>query len=349
MKTLDIDKLIRSNISRLKPYSSARSEFTGEGAVFLDANENPNNTLYNRYPDPLQWNLKRKIAKMKGVEPGMIFLGNGSDEAIDLLIRAFCQPGKDKILSVDPTYGMYKVCADINEVEYNEVLLTNDFQPDIEQLMQEADSNTKLLFLCSPNNPTANDFSEEAIVEILNRFKNLVVLDEAYIDFSNRESFLTKLAEYQNLVILQTFSKAWGLAGIRLGMCFADKRVISVMNKIKYPYNVNSTTLRIAAEALENKNTHNGWVEEIIKERKRLVTALPEYSQIINVYPSDANFILVKVKSPELLYKHLVGEGIIVRDRSKVSLCDGCLRITVGRPEENDKLLKALAEFEKTL
>ncbi|MFO7659007.1 MAG: histidinol-phosphate transaminase [Bacteroidales bacterium] len=345
MKTLDIDKLIRPNIGRLKPYSSARSEFTGDGATFLDANENPVNTLYNRYPDPLQWNLKQKITAIKGVEPEMTFLGNGSDEAIDLLIRAFCQPGTDNILSVEPTYGMYRVCADISEVEYNEVLLTDDFQPDVEKLLQMANSHTKLLFLCSPNNPTANSFSGEAIKNILNSFSNLVVLDEAYIDFSTQQSLLSKLAEYQNLIILQTFSKAWGLAGIRLGMCFADRRVISVMNKIKFPYNVNSTTLKIAGEALDKKDSNNGGVEMILKERDRLAAELPKYSQIISVFPSDANFLLVKVSKPESLYKYLVNEGIIVRDRSKVRLCEGCLRITVGLPQENDLLLKVLGKF----
>ncbi len=345
MKTLDINSLIRENIRNLVPYSSARGEYTGNEAVFLDANENPNNTSYNRYPDPIQWSVKQKISELKGVVPERIFLGNGSDEAIDLLIRTFCQPGKDNILSVDPTYGMYKVCADISQVEYNQVLLTTDFQLDVELLLKQVNSSTKLLFLCSPNNPTSNSLKRDDILEVLNKFNGLVVLDEAYIDFSRQESLLPALRKYENLVILQTFSKAWGLAGIRLGMCFADERVISVMSKIKYPYNVNNPTLRIAYESLNTFNQKNSWVDEIINERNRLKEEFEKLPEILKVYPSDANFLLVKVKSPQSLFKYLADKKIIVRDRSKASLCEGCLRITVGTKAENDLLLKALKEI----
>lgn len=344
MKRTDIDKLIRENIKKLNPYSSARNEYTGIDAVLLDANENPNNTLYNRYPDPLQWKVKQRISEMKGISPEMMFLGNGSDEAIDLLIRAFCHPGKDNILSIDPTYGMYKVCADINEVEYNQILLREDFQLNMEMLFQKISKDTKLLFLCSPNNPTSNSFNTNDILELLNKFDGLLVLDEAYIDFSAQESLLKKLNEYENLVVLQTFSKAWGLAGIRLGMCFADRRVISVMNKIKFPYNVNNLTLKIVSEALGNVELKNKWIEEILSERERLSAELVKFHSIQNVYPSDANFLLVKVDSPHLVYNLLVNKKIIVRDRSKVSLCEGCLRITIGTKAENDLLLKTLEE-----
>ena len=344
MKKSDIDKLVRENIRKLQPYSSARDEYSGAEAIFLDANENPNNEPYNRYPDPLQWTVKQKISSIKGVQPEMIFLGNGSDEAIDLLITAFCQPGKDTILSVDPTYGMYKVCADINEVKYKQVLLKDNFQPDVDKLLNEADNSTRLLFLCSPNNPTSNSFNKEDILALLDGFDGLVILDEAYIDFSHQESFANRLKDYENLVILQTFSKAWGLAGIRLGMCFADRRIIAVLNKIKYPYNVNSLTLKVALEALVKKENTSNWVNEILRERDRLAETLPYFPGVLTVYPSDANFLMVKVSEPKKTYEYLVNRKIIVRDRSKVSLCEGCLRISIGSKEENDLLLEA---FEK--
>ncbi|MBN2214314.1 MAG: histidinol-phosphate transaminase [Bacteroidales bacterium] len=347
MKKTDIEKLQRNNIKNLQPYSSARSEYSGTGAIFLDANENPNNAPFNRYPDPLQLKLKNEIAKIKDVSTDHIFLGNGSDEAIDLLIRAFCQPVTDNILSIDPTYGMYKVCADINEVKFNRILLTGDFQLDVSAMLKMVNKHTKLLFLCSPNNPTSNSFRENDVMKIIDSFEGLVVLDEAYIDFSRHRGFLNKLPEYQNLVILQTFSKAWGLAGIRLGMCFADSRVIAVMNKIKYPYNVNRPALAIALEALvKNKQAKDRWLEEIINERERISKELTKIPCIIRVFPSDANFILVKVKNPGTIYEYLKNKKIIVRDRSKVSLCDGCLRFTVGTAEENDLLLKALEKMD---
>ncbi|HJX71256.1 MAG TPA: histidinol-phosphate transaminase, partial [Bacteroidales bacterium] len=337
----------RDNIQNLQPYSSARSEYSGTDAIFLDANENPNNAPFNRYPDPLQLKIKHEIAKIKGIPADNLFLGNGSDEAIDLLIRAFCQPGVDNILSIDPTYGMYQVCADINEVRFNRVLLTSDFQLDVSPMLKMVNQQTKLIFLCSPNNPTSNSFVENDIKEIIDRFEGLVVLDEAYVDFSRHQGFLQKLPEYQNLVILQTFSKAWGLAGIRLGMCFADSRVIAIMNKIKYPYNVNRLTLAIALEALVvHRDAKVKWIEEILGERGRISRELLRFPCVLKVFPSDANFLLVRVKNPKTLYEYLRNKRIIVRDRSKVSLCEGCLRFTVGTKAENDLLLKALEEID---
>ena len=346
MKTIDINKLQRINIKTLQPYSSARNEYSGRDGIFLDANENPNNGPYNRYPDPLQRRVKNKIAEIKGIKPDNMFLGNGSDEGIDLLIRAFCQPGVDNILSVEPTYGMYKVCADINDVEFNKVLLTDDFQLDVDAMLDMMNRNTKLVFLCSPNNPTSNSFKEDDIRKIIERFEGLVVLDEAYVDFSSQQGFLNKLDEYQNLVILQTFSKAWGLAGIRLGMCFADSRIISVMNKIKYPYNVNQLTLAIALDALHLKEkVKDQWIEEILKERERISKELLRFPDVLKIFPSDANFLLVRFKNPGKLYAYLITKRIIVRDRSRASLCEGCLRITIGTKAENDILLKAMEEF----
>lgn len=346
MKNIDINQLQRENIKNLHPYSSARNEYSGRDAIFLDANENPKNAPYNRYPDPLQLKVKNKIAEIKGIEPDRMFLGNGSDEAIDLLIRAFCRPETDNILSINPTYGMYQVCADINNVKLIKVLLTDDFQLDVDAILNRLDRNTKMVFLCSPNNPTSNSFKEDDIRKIVERFEGLVVLDEAYIDFSNQKGFLKEIDEYQNLVILQTFSKAWGLAGIRLGMCFADKRVISIMNKIKYPYNVNQLTLAIALEALLlKKQVKDKWIEEILGERERISKELLNFPDVLQVFPSDANFLLVRFKNPKKLYEYLKNRRIIVRDRSKVSLCEGCLRLTVGTKEENDILLKAMEEF----
>lgn len=346
MKYININKLQRDNIQNLQPYSSARNEYSGKDATFLDANENPNNAPYNRYPDPLQLKVKNKLAEMKGIKPENMFLGNGSDEAIDLLIRVFCRPGMDNILTIDPTYGMYKVCADVNDVQMNRVLLTNDFQLDVEGMLKRINQFTKLIFICSPNNPTSNSFSENDIRTIIEGFEGLVILDEAYIDFSNQQGFLHKLNEYQNLVILQTFSKAWGLAGIRLGMCFADNRVISVMNKIKYPYNVNQLTLAIALDALLlNQQKKDKWIEEVLLERKRISKELARFPDVLHIFPSDANFLLVRFKNPRSLYEYLKAKKIIVRDRSNASLCEGCLRITVGTQEENDILLKAMEAF----
>ncbi len=349
MKNIDINQLLRENIKNLKPYSSARNEYSGKDAIFLDANENPHNAPYNRYPDPLQLKVKSQIAEIKQITPDSMFLGNGSDEAIDLLIRAFCRPGKDNILYIDPTYGMYKVCADINDVPVIKVLLTNDFQLDVEHMLNSVNRFTKMIFICSPNNPTSNSFREKDISAIIENFNGLVVLDEAYIDFSQKESFLKKLDQYQNLVILQTFSKAWALAGIRLGMCFAHPSIISVLNKIKYPYNVNQLTLAIALDALLlNEHQRTSWIKEILSERDRLSRELLQFPDVLHIYPSDANFLLVKFKHPRKLYEYLKTKKIIVRDRSKASLCEGCLRLTVGTSEENDILIRAMKESDAT-
>lgn len=333
---------MRKNIITLKPYSSARDEFQGEAEVFLDANENPYPSPYNRYPDPLQRNLKQKIAELKGVDPSQIFLGNGSDEAIDLLIRAFCEPGHDSIMITEPTYGMYSVCAEINAVNVQQALLTPDFDLDLDAFPNTFDATTKIIFLCSPNNPTGNLLSHDKIVEVLKRFYGIVVVDEAYIDFAKGKSFIKDLKKYPNLVVLQTFSKAWGLAGLRLGMCYASEEIIAILNKIKYPYNINIRTQELVLEALENKYKKDIWVEEILDQRSKLAKALKGLSIVEKVFPSDANFLLVRVKDAHSTYEHLVNKRIIVRDRSKVMLCYNCLRITVGAPEENEKLIETL-------
>ena len=341
----DIPSLLRNNIRSLTPYSSARDEYKGEEAVFLDANENPYNSPFNRYPDPLQIKLKNRISEIKDVAPENIFLGNGSDEAIDLLIRAFCEPGKDNILAIKPTYGMYKVCADINEVEYRESLLNDQYQVNVQQLTGLADNNSKLMFLCSPNNPTSNSLYAADILQLVRQFKGLVILDEAYIDFSIHPSMAGQLKEYSNLVILQTFSKAWGMAGIRLGMAFADAEIIRVLNRIKYPYNVNILTQKVALEHLVNTANKDKWVNQIIKERNLLNSQLSKFTMVKNILPGDANFLMVKFDDPKNVFDFLIGKKIIVRDRSKVALCEGYLRITVGTPEENRMLINAIKEF----
>ena len=342
---IDLNKLLRPNIRQLKPYSSARNEFKGEASVFLDANENPFNPPYNRYPDPLQWEVKEKIAQIKGVSPENILLGVGSDEPIDLLFRAFCRPGINNVVAIDPTYGMYKVCADINDVEYRPVVLNEDFDFSPDKLLDACDENTKLIFLCSPNNPTGNALSVTKIVEVLTRFSGIVIVDEAYIDFSSQPSFLKKLNEYPNLVVLQTFSKAWGSAGIRLGMAFASSEIISIFNKIKYPYNINKLTQEHALILLSHQDQVRLWVKELIDERNELARQLAAFSFINKIYPSDANFLLVKTNDDQRLYNYLVTKGIIVRNRSNITLCMGCIRITVGTSEENQILLDALKEY----
>ena len=309
---IDLNKLLRPNIRQLKPYSSARNEFKGEASVFLDANENPFNPPYNRYPDPLQWEVKEKIAQIKGVSPENILLGVGSDEPIDLLFRAFCRPGINNVVAIDPTYGMYKVCADINDVEYRPVVLNEDFDFSPDKLLDACDENTKLIFLCSPNNPTGNALSVTKIVEVLTRFSGIVIVDEAYIDFSSQPSFLKKLNEYPNLVVLQTFSKAWGSAGIRLGMAFASSEIISIFNKIKYPYNINKLTQEHALILLSHQDQVRLWVKELIDERNELARQLAAFSFINKIYPSDANFLLVKTNDAQRLYNYLVTKGIIV-------------------------------------
>ncbi len=339
---VDINSLVRKNVLRLKPYSSARDEFQGIASVFLDANENPYPSPYNRYPDPHQVTLKRKIAEIKGVNAEQIFLGNGSDEPIDLLIRAFCEPGIDNVLIPQPTYGMYTVSAEINAVEIKTVKLTPEFDIDLASTEEAWNEKTKLLFLCSPNNPSGNLLGKEKIESLLRKFKGLVIVDEAYIDFTDFPGFLPLLDQYDNLVVLQTLSKAWGLAGIRLGMCFSNAEVIKVLNKIKPPYNINILTQNVAEESLKEVQRKENWVKEIKIQRELLRKELAQIKIVEKVYHSDANFLLTKVKNAKATYDLLVAKGIITRDRSNVILCDNCLRITVGTPAENRVLLDEL-------
>ena len=342
---MDITNLVRENIRRMKPYSCARNEFTGEASVYLDANENPMNTPYNRYPDPLQVSIKEKIARMKNLQPSQIMLGVGSDEPIDLTIRIFCEPGHDNIVAIDPTYGMYQVCADVNNVEYRKVLLNPDFSLDAERLLAAVDEHTKVIFLCSPNNPTGNLLNRAEITKVLTGFNGIVVIDEAYIDFALETSWLIDLDRYPNLIVLQTFSKAWGLASVRCGMAFASEEIIGYFNKIKYPYNINLLTQKFVSSRLDYETQKNEWVEMLVNQRNELTKQLATFPWVEKVYPSDANFLLVKVPDPNLLYNQLVEWGIIVRNRHTVSLCLGCLRITIGTKEENAELLKALKEL----
>jgi histidinol-phosphate aminotransferase len=342
---MNLQQLVRQNILNLKPYSSARSEFKGEASVFLDANENPLNAHYNRYPDPLQWKLKGKVADIKGVAREKIFLGNGSDEPIDLVIRIFCEPQQDNIVAIDPTYGMYQVCADINHVEYRKVLLNDNYSLDAAKLLAATDKNTKLIFLCSPNNPTANLLDRSEILKVIETFGGIVVLDEAYIDFSIQDSFLPQLDNYPNLIILQTFSKAWGLAAIRLGMAFASPEIIALFNKVKYPYNINQLTQEFVWSEVEKTAQKDEWVKTLLEQRSRLIEKLKTVRLIEKIYPSDANFVLVKVADPNGRYNQLVESGVIVRNRHSVSLCAGCLRITVGTEDENNKLIEALKKI----
>ncbi|MEI6275196.1 MAG: histidinol-phosphate transaminase [Prolixibacteraceae bacterium] len=343
--TFSLQNITRKNILALQPYSSARDEFTGEASVFLDANENPFNAPYNRYPDPRQQLLKNRIGELKNVKSEQIFLGNGSDEPIDLLFRAFCEPGADQVVAISPTYGMYRVAADINNITYREVLLEEDFSLNAGKILAAADSSTKLIFLCSPNNPTGNALDHLAILEIIRHFNGLVVLDEAYIDFCPEKSLLENLSLYPNLVILQTLSKAWGLAGIRLGMAFASAEIVSILSKIKYPYNINLLTQDKALEMLRYVERKEDWVNTILQQKTRLEKELIELPNVVKIYPSDANFILVKTLHAKQIYNALVERQIIVRDRSKISLCGECLRITVGTREENQLLLEAMKEI----
>lgn len=342
----DLNSLLRDNIKRLVPYSSARDEFKGEASVFLDANENsygsPLPTDYNRYPDPMQWKVKYKLADIKGVPPQNIFLGNGSDEAIDVLFRAFCRPGIDNVVLCPPTYGMYEVSANINDVTIRKATLTPDFQLDLPAIEAAIDENTKLIFICSPNNPTANAINREDIEIVLNNFQGIVVVDEAYINFSKQKTLIQELTEYPNLVILQTLSKAWGLAALRVGMAFASEDIINVFNKVKPPYNINQPSQELALEALNNIDQVNAWIRETVLERDKLEFALKALPIVEKVYPSDANFLLAKTTDAKGIYNHLIEKGIVVRDRSKVELCVGCLRITVGTPQENIDLINTL-------
>lgn len=329
----------------LKPYSCARDEFKGEAEAYLDANENPLNYPYNRYPDPLQWSVKERIAAIKGVHSGQVFLGNGSDEAIDLVFRVFCEPRQDNVVAIDPTYGMYQVSADINDVEYRKVHLNADYSLDAQRVLDATDANTKAVFLCSPNNPTANLLNRKEMLKIVEGFACITVIDEAYIDFSSEPSWLTVLQKHPRLIVLQTFSKAWGLAGVRLGMAFASEEIIDLYNKVKYPYNINVLTQRLVLDELEQADRKAEWVSLLLQERARLVNCLSKMELVQMVFPTDANFILVKVADANAVYRYLVTKSIIVRNRNTVSLCEGCLRITVGVASENDLLLRALDEY----
>jgi histidinol-phosphate aminotransferase len=343
------ENLLRENIKKLVPYSSARDEFPGEAKVFLDANENslgsPLTVWYNRYPDPLQWKVKEALSKIKGVQSKNIFLGNGSDECIDILFRAFCNPGKDNVIINPPTYGMYEVSAHINDVEVRRALLMDDFQLDLIHLEGMVDDHTKIIWICSPNNPSGNSMHREDIETVLNNFHGLVVIDEAYINFSRHRSFIQELAEYPNLVVLQTLSKAWGLAGLRMGMAFASEEIIAIYNKVKPPYNINQSSQQLALKALQQVGQVNEMINAIVEMREKLKEQLALLPAVLKVYPSDANFLLVKVADANAVYDYLLQKQIVVRDRSRVELCAGCLRITVGSEGENKELITVLAQF----
>ena len=346
----ELEKILRKNIRNLTSYSSARDEYKGKEGIFLDANENsygsPLDKNYNRYPDPLQFLLKEKISKIKGLPVENIFLGNGSDEAIDILFRAFCRPAIDNVIICPPTYGMYEVSANINDIEIRKVnLLPETFQLDTENILKNINQNTKLFFVCCPNNPTGNGVKWTDIKTILDNFNGIVVIDEAYINFASYRSLIPELLNYPNLVILQTLSKAWGLAGLRVGIAFASQQIIDIFNKVKPPYNINVVSQQIALEALENIEQINGWIKIIVAQREIISKEIAEFSFVKKVYPSEANFLLVKVDDAENLYNYLVKEQIVVRNRSKIILCEDCLRITIGTEEENKKLLHTLKEY----
>lgn len=344
MKSLE--QLVRPNIWKLAPYSSARDEYSGKEAhVFLDANENPYGAPYNRYPDPLQRELKKQISKVKGIPEDMIFLGNGSDEAIDLPYRIFCQPGRDNVVAIEPTYGMYRVCADINDVEYRPVLLDEHYDFKAADLLTACDSHTKLIWICSPNNPTGNSLNRDEMLKVIQDFEGIVIIDEAYSDFSKQQTFRSELASHPNLIVLNTMSKAWALAGIRLGMAFASKDIISIYNKVKYPYNINILTQKQALETLKDPFEIDRWVKTLLGERARLMQAFQELPICEKVYPTDANFFLAKMTDAQGIYNYLVDKGIIVRNRSRIQLCNNCLRITIGLKSENNELLAALRQF----
>jgi len=342
---MEINKLVRPSILSLKGYSSARDEFSGNDATLLDANENPFPTKVNRYPDPYQRELKKKIAELKEVSIDQIFLGNGSDEAIDLIFRIFCEPGVDNIATVEPTYGMYQVSADINNIPVTRASLTSDFTLDSNEVLTKISENTKIIFLCSPNNPSGNDLEASQINTIIENFKGIVVVDEAYIDFAEQPSFTKRLNDYQNLIVLQTFSKAWGMAGLRLGMAFASPQIIKLFNKVKPPYNVNTLTQQYAIEALSNVNEVTEKIRTLIKERTRLTDELEQLKIVKRVFPSAANFLLVRFENASEVFNYLTDLNIIVRDRSKVRYGDNCLRITIGTEKENTELLNALKKL----
>lgn len=340
-----ISEYVRKNISQLSPYSCARNEFTGEASVFLDANESPFNSPYNRYPDPLQLELKAKISMIKGVPAENIFLGNGSDEAIDLCFRVFCEPREDNVVAIEPTYGMYKVSADINDVEYRAVDLEEDFSLDAEKLLAATDAHTKLIFLCTPNNPTGNSLNAGEVKKVLNEFDGIVVVDEAYSDFSKQPAFRNELENYPNLIVLNTFSKAWACAGIRLGMAFASKEIIGYFNNVKYPYNINILAQTEIAKMLGHRYDVEKWIGLILEERSRLMEAVSILPYCQKVYPTDANFFLAKFDDATKIYNYLMSCGVIVRNRSRIRLCSNCLRITVGSQSENSQLLAAMRKY----
>ena len=343
---ISLEQLVRPNIWKLAPYSSARDEYSGKEAhVFLDANENPYNTPYNRYPDPLQREVKSALKKVKGVPEEMIFLGNGSDEAIDLAYRVFCNPGHDNVVAIAPTYGMYQVCADINDVEYRTVLLDENFDFHADDLLAACDANTKIIWICSPNNPTGNSLNRDEILKVIEGFEGIVIVDEAYIDFAQQLSLRQELTTHPNLIILQTMSKAWGSAAIRLGMAFASKEIVAIYNKVKYPYNVNLLTQQQAMEMLKDPFEIDKYVKILLTERTRLMQAFVELPICEKIYKTDANFFLAKMTDANAIYNYLVDKGVIVRNRSKIQLCQNCLRITIGNRSENNELLAALRQY----
>ena len=345
MKSLE--ELTRKNIWSLAPYSSARNEYAGrEARVFLDANENPYNQPFNRYPDPLQLELKEVLSKLKRVPAECIFLGNGSDEAIDLPYRCFCEPGRDNVVAIEPTYGMYKVCADINDIEYRTVLLDECYQTTAEKLLAATDEHTKIIWLCTPNNPTGNCLDRDEVLKVIQQFEGLVIVDEAYSDFSSQQPLRTELGKYPNLIVLNTMSKAWGCAAIRLGMAFASKEIIGIFNKVKYPYNINLLSQQQALEALKRPIDVEEWVRILLQERGRMMEAFSILPICEKVYPTDANFFLAKMTDATKIYNYLVDRGIIVRNRTRVQLCDNCLRITIGTKSENSELLSALRQYQ---
>lgn len=344
MKTFDINKLVRKNVVAMESYSSARDEFKDfdQNLIFLDANENPFENGMNRYPDPKQKNLKKVISELKNIRENQIILGNGSDELLDLLFRAFCEPNQDSVITLPPTYGMYGVLANLNAIENKEIVLQNSFEPNVDLILKATDETTKILFLCSPNNPTGNTFSEDKIQILLENFSGLIVIDEAYIDFSNKESWLQKIADFPNLIILQTLSKAYGLAGIRLGILYANSEIISVLDKIKPPYNINKLSQEKALERIENYNAVLQEIEVIVSERKKMIAALNTIQFIEKIYNSDANFILIKVDNAKKRYDQLLKKGFVIRNRSSQELFENCLRITIGTEKENQQLMETL-------
>ena len=348
--SFNIQNLVRENVKKLRPYSSARDEYVSNGSemVFLDANENPFQNGVNRYPDPQQRGLKKALAELKGVGVENILLGNGSDEVLDLFFRAFCEPKKDNVITLPPTYGMYKVLSEINDIGNREVLLTQNFQPDVSKILKATNANTKIIFICSPNNPTGNSFSEEKIIKLLKGFSGLVLIDEAYIDFSTNESWGSRLSDFPNMVITQTLSKAYGMAGIRLGICIASEAIISVLNKIKPPYNVNELTQRKALKRVLDVAVVQSEVSKILKERYILISVLKHIDFIEEIYKTDANFLLVKVDDANKRYQQLLEKGVVVRNRSTQPLCENTLRFTVGTTEENEKLIECLQSISKS-